>query len=90
MSLKEDWELRIRDSIYKNLLKLPEKDRERIVKIIENELALNPYFGDIEKLKGEDNVWRRRIGNYRIFYEIINEEKIIYIFKVERRTSSTY
>lgn len=90
MILKENWELRIRDSVYKDILKFPNKDKKRIVKIIENELVLNPYFGDIDKLKGEDNIWRRRVGNYRIFYEIMIEERIIYIFKVERRTSSTY
>lgn len=90
MSLKENWELRIRDSVYKDISKFSKKDKEKIVKVIENELFLNPYFGDIDKIKGEDNIWRRRIGNYRIFYEIINEERIIYIFKVKRRTSLTY
>jgi hypothetical protein len=30
-------------------------------------MALDPFGGDILKLEGESNRWRRRIGNYRIF-----------------------
>jgi len=41
-------------------------------------------------MKGEENVWRRRIGAYRIFYKIRVSEKIILVFKLERRTSKTY
>lgn len=41
-------------------------------------------------MKGEENVWRRRVGSYRIFYEIIVDKKIIYVYDVKRRTSSTY
>jgi len=51
---------------------------------------LNPFLGDIEKIKGEENIWRRRVGAYRIFCEIVSQDRIIYVFRVERRTSSTY
>ena len=47
-------------------------------------------MGDIVKLGGEDNIWRRRVGNYRIKYRVSMEEKIIDIYDIERRTSSTY
>ncbi|MBU4481626.1 type II toxin-antitoxin system RelE/ParE family toxin [Candidatus Parcubacteria bacterium] len=90
MNSNTDWKLKIRDRIWKDLAKFPEKDRERIIGIIEKEIILNPYLGDIEKMKGEENSWRRRVGAYRIFYEIYTEEKIIYVFRVERRTSKTY
>ena len=83
-------QLEIRDRIWKDVVKFSGKDQERITKVIENEIILNPYSGDIEKMKGEENSWRRRVGVYRIFYEIITQEKIIYIFRVERRTSKTY
>ena len=69
--------------------KFPEKDRIRLVKVIE-ELPFNPYAGDIEKMKDEENTWRRRLGAYRIFYEIHPLERVIYVFRVERRTSKTY
>ena len=90
MSSNADWQLKIRDRVFKDIAKLPKKDKERIAEVIEKEISLNPYLGDIEKMKGEENSWRRRIGAYRIFYEIIPQERTIYIFRVERRTSKTY
>ena len=54
------------------------------------ELRSDPYMGDIEKLEGEENSWRRRIGAFRIVYEIETKEKIIRVFEVKRRTSVTY
>ena len=53
-------------------------------------LPYDPYFGDIKKMKGEENTWRRRTGAYRIFYKLRIAEKIILVFRVERRTSKTY
>lgn len=90
MNSSINWELRIRDRIWRDIEKFPSKYKEKIVEIIEKEIAVNPYFGDIEKMKGEENSWRRRIGVYRVFYEIIPSEKVIYIFRIERRTSKTY
>ena len=90
MNSSTNWTLRVREKVYKELSKFPKGDQERIINIIENNLSSDPYGGDVEKMKGEEMVWRRRVGNYRIFYEIIAKEKIIYIFNVQRRTSNTY
>ena len=89
MSLNQNWELKIDKIIFKKLSRLPKKDVERIFVTIEF-LAQNPYSGDIEKIKGEDNSWRRRVGNYRIFYDIKQDERIVQVTWVERRTSKTY
>lgn len=90
MNSNKNWQLKIRDRIWKDIAKFSKKDKERIVRIIEKEIILNPYFGDIEKMQGEENTWCRRIGVYRIFYKVISQEKIIYVFRIERRTSKTY
>ncbi|MBV8362663.1 MAG: type II toxin-antitoxin system RelE/ParE family toxin [Deltaproteobacteria bacterium] len=50
----------------------------------------DPYQGDIAPLKGERFAWRRRVGNYRIIYELIPEQHLILVSHVERRTSTTY
>jgi len=54
------------------------------------ELIYNPYAGDIEKIEGDKDVWRRRIGSYRILYEINENRKLIYVFDIKRRASNTY
>lgn len=35
-------------------------------------------FGDIKKLKGYSNLYRLRIGDYRVVYEIMGDTIIIY------------
>lgn len=84
-----NWELRIKNRVYKELSKLPLEKQRQITKVIDN-LPHNPFVGDIEKIEGEENTWRRRIGNYRIFYEIISKDKMVYVFHIERRSSNTY
>lgn len=83
------WEFKIAKKAGKQTKKFPKNDLRRISESIE-ELGEDPYNGDIQKMSGEENVWRKRVGNYRILYEIIFEEKIIFIFSVERRTTTTY
>ncbi len=89
MSLSASWSLEIDLQVYKNLKKFPRRDVDRIIDAIEN-LPLNPFFGDIQKMAGEKNVWRRRVGEYRVFFEIVSEDKVLNVFWVERRTSKTY
>ena len=79
----------IAKSAFKEISRFPKKDIERILRVFED-LPLNPYAGDMEKMEGEDGVWRRRIGNYRIFYHLDKNRKLISVFKIERRTSTTY
>lgn len=69
-NLKETWVLQTDSEVLKTLKKFPQKDIKRILAIIES-LSSTPYSGDIQKMKGEKNVWRRRVGPYRLFYEVI-------------------
>jgi mRNA-degrading endonuclease RelE of RelBE toxin-antitoxin system len=48
----------------------------------------DPYGGDIKRL--QPSGWRRRVGNYRIFYDLLIEKRQIVIIGIERRTSTTY
>ena len=50
----------------------------------------NPQNGDIEKIAGEIHAWRRRIGNYRIVYEIDAKQRSVSINDIRRRTTSAY
>lgn len=89
MSLQKSWDLQIDPSVYRTLKKTPRHDAEAILNVIKL-LPVDPFYGDIQKMKGENNVWRRRIGVYRIFYKIKVIEKVILVFHLERRTSRTY
>ena len=89
MNLEKSWVLQVDPAVYKFLKKIPRHNAESILFAIES-LPNDPFYGDVQKMKGEERAWRRRIGSYRIFYELIPAEKVIYVVNVERRTSSTY
>lgn len=84
-----NWELRVDERVYKDLRRIPKNYADKIISVIES-FVYDPYAGDIEKIKGESRVWRRRVGQYRIFYEIYSERKFIGVFHVEIRGSKTY
>ncbi len=47
-------------------------------------LQYNPRPVNCKKLSGRD-VWRIRVGNYRIIYEIDDKEKTITLFRARHR-----
>ena len=83
-----NWRSKIAKRVLKQIKRVPKKDVKRLLFVID-ELSENPYYGDIEKVEGEKDVWRRRVGNYRILYEVYPKEKFISVFNVERKTTTT-
>lgn len=84
-----NWTVVVDDVAEKQLKRIPRVDAERIRAAL-REFVVNPYAGDIRKMEGEEDVWRRRIGAYRILYEVRVKARIVSVFDVRRRTSSTY
>lgn len=89
MNLSAPWVLVVERDVAKTLKKFPRDYAAAIFDAI-NLLPTDPFAGDIEKMKGEDNVWRRRIGAYRFKYELRPASRMVIVFHVERRTSTTY
>jgi mRNA interferase RelE/StbE len=89
MNLKGSWDLRVNDEIWKQVAKFPRHDRGRIRSAL-RELTDNPFIGNVKKMQGQQNAWRRRIGAYRILFEILTKERIIYVAAIKRRVSKTY
>ncbi|MGA3264524.1 MAG: type II toxin-antitoxin system RelE/ParE family toxin [Terracidiphilus sp.] len=83
------WNLIITGPAQKNFQKLPQRDQER-VKAILVAMQDDPFLGDLKRLKGTSTAWRRRVGNYRIIYDLYFEERLIVISAILRRTSTTY
>ena len=59
----------------------------KIADYIYPQLRLNPFFGNnIKKLKGEfEGIYRYRIGDYRLFYQIENDKVLIIILDIDDR-----
>lgn len=54
---------------------LPVNERRRIVDAIER----LPDSGDIKRLQGRDDLFRLRVGPYRVLYTVDNGEFVIYV-----------
>ena len=61
--------------------KLPKNEKLRIIKAI----GKLPEGEDIKKLKGHDNIYRLRVGDYRILYTVDNGEFIVIVINAGNR-----
>lgn len=67
----------------KMLADLPGKDYQRVRDSIRN-LAKEPRPSGCSKLSGRSG-WRIRIGNYRVIYEIDDQERVVTVLDVGHR-----
>ena len=74
----------INKSASKELENLPSIAIKRIFPKLEN-IADNPRPIGCVKLQGENNLWRIRVGDYRIIYSIDDPNKIIDITRIRHR-----
>jgi len=68
---------------------LPPAIQNRVLQAIAS-LSENPRPLRARKLRGTDNLYRIRIGRYRVIYWIDDEERLIVITKIAKRDESTY
>lgn len=73
----------ITKSAAKELERVPPKDRRRIVAKIAA-LGDNPRPPGCEKLTGDDK-YRLRQGDYRILYEIVDDDLIVTVIRIGNR-----
>ncbi|MCL4385006.1 MAG: type II toxin-antitoxin system RelE/ParE family toxin [Cyanobacteria bacterium] len=72
------------NNIQKDLRPLNKKVLENFFKIINETISINPFAGI--KLKGKyKDLWKYRIGNYRIIYFINSKKNEILILRFRHR-----
>jgi mRNA-degrading endonuclease RelE of RelBE toxin-antitoxin system len=81
------WEVVLARQAARKLADLPPKDHARLVDALA-QMEHHPYTGDVVKLKGMDSTFRRRVGSYRVFFEV--HDLRVSVVAIERRTSTTY
>ena len=64
--------------VQKQLDDLPQKQQKRLISAIRL-LADEPRPSGVKKLKGYDKTYRIRVGDYRVIYNIEDQEKLILI-----------
>lgn len=73
-----------RDSAEKELARIPERDKKRILEKIRR-LEDDPFPHDRKKIMGQVDVWRIRSGNYRVIYNAPDEHGMIDILSIGHR-----
>ena len=82
------YQVRLRRAAQRRLDKLAEHDYEIIAEVI-SALEREPRPHGIKKL-AESGLWRIRVGRYRVVYNINDEEHLVILVRVARRTEDTY
>lgn len=75
------------DDLRENLGAQEEKLIRKLKKYVYPQLRQQPYFGkNIKKLRGyKPETWRYRVSNYRLFYEIDDNKKVVFMIAADRR-----
>jgi mRNA interferase RelE/StbE len=68
----------------KTLAALPRGEQQRVRAAIDL-LADNPRPPGCRKLTGEDDVYRVRVGAYRVVYEVFDDRLVIHVVRVGHR-----
>lgn len=68
----------------KALKKIPKHDLRRVLAKLES-LKIDPFPDGCKKLEGEAHAFRVRVGVYRIIYDVIGTNLIIFVLKIAHR-----
>lgn len=83
------WTIHVVKRARKTLARTPQKDRGYILKALQ-EMEHAPLGGDIDWLKDQGATFRRRVGGWRILFDVNFKNHLIIILDIKRRTSKTY
>ena len=73
----------------RDLKRLPPGILPRIEPVILG-LADEPCPIGSRKIRGAERAYRARVGEYRVIYEIRENDKLVVVLRVTRRSESTY
>ena len=77
------YEIKIRKKAQKSLSKIPSPFQSNIIEAIKK-LTETPFLHQSKKLTGRE-AWRIRIGNYRVIYEVFENELVVLILNIGHR-----
>jgi mRNA-degrading endonuclease RelE of RelBE toxin-antitoxin system len=79
------WRVNVAGPARKALNRFPTFDRERITAALD-QMAADPFSADVRKLGGAS--YRRRVGSYRIFFDLYPPLRFLQVTAITRRPYS--
>ncbi len=73
----------------RDLRSLPVRARQRIEPVI-LALADQSRPSGARKLQAQERAYRVRVGDYRVIYEVYDEERLVVVLRVARRSEASY
>jgi mRNA interferase RelE/StbE len=76
--------LEFKNSLTKDFRKIPKVQQQKIWDNIQ-QLKIEPRPKNCRKMAGTESDYRIRIGDYRVVYRILDDDKIVIIFAADHR-----
>ena len=86
--MSDEFKIAETENFHRRLKKITDQHlKDKISNFVYFQLRNNPFYGpNIKKLKGEySGIYRYRISDYRIFYTIDTNQKLVFIIDIELR-----
>ena len=78
------WTVRLAKTAERELESLERRTRGRVIEAL-RDLADDPKYGpNVQKLAGRER-WRRRVGDFRIIYELHEAEIVVLVLTIGNR-----
>ena len=78
------YEIEVLPAAVRALKKLDERDADRVIKTIDA-LAEHPRPHGVKKLQGAKDLYRVRVGQYRIIYEVHDQRLLVVVVSLGHR-----
>lgn len=78
------YSIEISNTAEKQLRKIPRDDQIRVLRAVK-QLAVEPNPSGCRKLSGYDDIFRIRVGVYRILYSVEKKRIVVVILKIGHR-----
>lgn len=84
------YQIRIGKRVRKEVAHLPRQDQARVLVAVKA-LAQDPRPPGCKPIKvAGQGAYRVRVGDYRVIYTVLDDERVVVVARVARRSESTY
>ncbi|WP_291051871.1 type II toxin-antitoxin system RelE/ParE family toxin [Herbiconiux sp.] len=78
------YEVEFTGAAARQIRKLPRPARDRVLDAIDD-LGDDPRPHGAKKLVGEQTAWRIRVGDYRVIYDVLDDELVVSVVRAAHR-----
>ncbi len=83
------WNLILTKPAEKQLRKIHNPDHARLITALKA-IQASPLRGEVRKLEDMGPAYRRRVGKWRILFDLDQQDRLVVVHAITRRTTTTY